>query len=107
MTHGGIDSMSSYKDTPDFIGEDYAELLRSGSVVRWFHDAEVAEAWRPAIRRRARADRLSIRTYLRAAQGPRKGQTMVFADVPNFTPSEADMQEAVERLNRAFGGDEG
>jgi hypothetical protein len=42
--------------------DDYGQLLARGAVVHGLDEVENAEAWRAAIRRQARADRIKITT---------------------------------------------
>lgn len=42
--------------------DDYGQLLARGAVVHALDKVDDAEAWRSAIRRRARADRIKLRT---------------------------------------------
>lgn len=42
--------------------DDYGQLLASGQVIHETEDVDDVEAWRAGIRRRARADRIKVRT---------------------------------------------
>ncbi len=44
--------------------DDYAQLLASGQAIRRRENVDDPDAWRAAIRRQARADRIKVRTGL-------------------------------------------
>jgi hypothetical protein len=46
--------------------DDYGQLLARGAVIHVLEEVDDVEAWRAAIRREARADRVKIRTGLNA-----------------------------------------
>jgi hypothetical protein len=74
------------------IGADYRMLLRRGSVMRRLALAQHA-AWRQAIRRRARADELRVRTWSRAG-----APATVWATLPDWSLTEDERERLRTRL---------
>jgi hypothetical protein len=75
--------MYEHLDDAD-VGHDYLELLRRGSVLRRLALAEHA-AWRLAIRKRAHADELKVRTWSRAGS-----PATVWAVLPDWSLTNAE-----------------
>jgi hypothetical protein len=74
------------------VSRDYLHLLRRGSVVRRLALKEHA-AWRQAIREKARADELRIRTWSRDTR-----PATVYAVLPDWTLSPDERQKLWQRL---------
>ena len=77
----------------DDIGEDYRMLLRRGSVMRRLAPKE-HDAWRQAIRARARADELRIRTWSRGG-----APATVWATLPDWSLTEDERERLQRRLS--------
>jgi hypothetical protein len=75
------------------IGEDYRMLLRRGSVMRRLALSEHG-AWRKAIRRRARADELRIRTWSRAG-----APATVWATLPDWSLTQDERRRLAQRIS--------
>jgi hypothetical protein len=71
---------------------DYLTLLGEGSVIR---DTDDTDGWRKAIRGRARADRLRVRTGV-ARQMPSRAYAVLIDSPP---PTDEEMREAAEKLD--------
>jgi hypothetical protein len=74
------------------VSSDYLQLLRRGSVVRRLAIGEHA-AWRKAIRQKARADELKIRTWSRHDR-----PATVYAVLPDWTLSAEERRKLWQRL---------
>jgi hypothetical protein len=74
------------------IGEDYRMLLRRGSVMRRLAPSEHG-AWRQAIRARARADELRIRTWSRGG-----APATVWATLPDWSLTDDERARLRQRL---------
>jgi hypothetical protein len=74
------------------VTRDYLQLLRRGSVVRRLALKEHA-AWRGAIREKAQADELKIRTWSRDDR-----PATVYAVLPDWTLPEEERQKLWQRL---------
>jgi hypothetical protein len=74
------------------IGEDYRMLLRRGSVMRRLALAEHG-SWRKAIRTRARADELRIRTWSRGG-----APATVWATLPDWSLTSDERARLSQRL---------
>jgi hypothetical protein len=75
------------------VAEDYRALLRRGSVMRRLALAEHG-AWRRAIRARARADELRIRTWSRGG-----APATVWATLPDWSLTEEERRRMHQRLS--------
>ena len=75
------------------VGDDYRMLLRRGSVMRRLALSEHG-AWRQAIRRRARADELRIRTWSRAG-----APATVWATLPDWSLTREERERLAQRLS--------
>jgi hypothetical protein len=75
------------------IGDDYRMLLRRGSVMRRLALSEHG-AWRKAIRARARADELRIRTWSRAG-----APATVWATLPDWSLTREERERLAQRLS--------
>jgi hypothetical protein len=75
------------------VGDDYRTLLRRGSVMRRLALSEHG-AWRQAIRRRARADELRIRTWSRAG-----APATVWATLPDWSLTREERERLAQRLS--------
>ena len=74
------------------VNEDYRLLLRRGSVMRRLALAE-HEAWRRAIRSKARADELRIRTWSRGGR-----PATVWATLPDWSLTGDERERLRRRL---------
>jgi hypothetical protein len=74
------------------VGDDYRMLLRRGSVMRRLALSEHA-AWRQAIRTRARADELRIRTWSRGG-----APATVWATLPDWSLTRDERARLAQRL---------
>lgn len=77
----------------DDIGQDYLLLLRRGSVMRRLALKEHA-AWRRAIRAKARADELTIRTWSRDG-----APATVWATLPDWSLTREEYELLRQRLS--------
>jgi hypothetical protein len=75
------------------VAEDYLALLRRGSVTRRLAFAEHG-AWRRAIRAKARADELRVRTWSRDGR-----PATVWAVLPNWSLTSAERELLLQRLS--------
>ena len=75
------------------LAEDYVALLRCGSVLRHFAPAEHG-AWRRAIRTKARADELRVRTWSRDGQ-----PATVWAVLPDWSLTRDEHEKLLQRLS--------
>ena len=73
------------------IGRDYLRLLRRGSVMRKLAAAQHQE-WRRALRARASADAIRIRTGSRAAESE------VWALLPDWSLTREERERLAQRL---------
>ena len=76
------------------IGRDYQHLLRRGSVMRPLALKQHA-AWREAIRAKARADELRIRTWSRGGGG---AAAIVYAVLPDWSLTFEERAKLHQRL---------
>jgi hypothetical protein len=83
--------MYEHFDDDDLV-TDYHELLRRGSVMRRLALGE-HEAWRQAIRARARSDELRIRTWSRSGT-----PATVWAVLPDWTLTREEREALARRL---------
>jgi hypothetical protein len=74
------------------IGDDYRMLLRRGSVMRRLALTEHT-AWRQAIRARARADELRIRTWSRGG-----APATVWATLPDWSLTREERERLRQRI---------
>jgi hypothetical protein len=77
----------------DDVAEDYRMLLRRGSVMRRLASKE-HDAWRKAIRVRARADELRIRTWSRGG-----APATVWATLPDWSLTDDERERLQRRLS--------
>jgi hypothetical protein len=75
------------------VAEDYLALLRRGSVTRRLATSEHG-AWRRAIRAKARADELRVRTWSRDGR-----PATVWAVLPNWSLTSAERELLLQRLS--------
>jgi hypothetical protein len=75
------------------LAHDYLELLRRGSVTRRLALTE-HPAWRRAIRTKARADELTVRTWSRGG-----APATVWAVLPDWSLTRAEHERLIERLS--------
>jgi hypothetical protein len=75
------------------LAEDYVALLRRGSVLRRLTSAQHG-AWRRAIRTKARADELRVRTWSR--EGP---PATVWAVLPDWSLTRDEHEKLLQRLS--------
>jgi phosphatidylserine/phosphatidylglycerophosphate/cardiolipin synthase-like enzyme len=75
------------------VAHDYLQLLRRGSVVRRLA-VEQHEAWRRAVRAKARTDELRIRTWSREGK-----PATVFAVLPDWTLTRDERERLLRRLS--------
>jgi len=76
----------------DDIGQDYLMLLRRGSVMRRL-TLKQHGAWRQAIRARAHADELRIRTWSRGGQ-----PATVWATLPDWSLTREEYERLRQRV---------
>ena len=74
------------------VGDDYLALLRRGSVMRRLAVKE-HQAWRRAIRARARTDELEVRTWSREGS-----PATVWAVLPDWSLTREERELLLERL---------
>ncbi len=75
------------------LAADYLQLLRRGSVMRRLALGEHG-AWRQAIRGKARADELRIRTWSRGGR-----PATVWAVLPDWTLTRAERESLARRIS--------
>ena len=74
------------------VAEDYRMLLRRGSVMRRLRLAQ-HDAWRQAIRSKAHADELRIRTWSRGG-----APATVWATLPDWSLTEDERERLRQRI---------
>jgi hypothetical protein len=76
----------------DDLAQDYLLLLRRGSVMRRLAPAQ-HRGWRQAIRAKAHADELRVRTWSRDGQ-----PATVWAVLPDWSLTRAEREELMRRV---------